>query len=60
MERDAVIILRAPKAVKEALRRAAVDEQRSSSSMALRIITQKLDEQGYLDPPKRAKRRRGR
>jgi hypothetical protein len=49
MERDAVLNLRVPGDVKEALRRAAeADHGRSASGMAVRIFREWLASHGYL------------
>lgn len=46
MKRDAMIVFRLPSDVLERLDVAAEREQRSRSNMALRIITEWLDERG--------------
>jgi hypothetical protein len=49
MERDAVLNLRVPADVKEALRRAAeADHGRSISGMAVRVFREWLGAHGYL------------
>ena len=48
MERDAVIIMRAPADVKQALRAAALDDSRTMSNLALKVLADWLQENGYL------------
>lgn len=50
MKRDAVLNVRLPADVKEALRRAADDDYgRSVSGMVVRVMREWLEKQGYLD-----------
>jgi hypothetical protein len=49
MKADAVLNLRVPKQVKEALANAARDDLRSMSGMAVRALAEWLTERGYLD-----------
>ncbi len=49
MKRDAVLNVRLPADVKEALRRAAEDDfDRSVSGMVVRVLREWLDKKGYL------------
>jgi hypothetical protein len=58
MARDAVLNLRVPAPVKEALRRAATDDHdRSLSAMAGLILNEWLIEHEYLSPNRPAKKR---
>ncbi len=62
MQRDAVLNLRLPMEVKDALLRAAEDDHgRSASGMAVRVFREWLTERGYLKaepkvPPTRRKK----
>lgn len=62
MKRDAVLNLRLPADVKEAVRKAAEDDfGRSSSSMVVRILREWLAQKGYLakaDEAPKARRKR--
>jgi plasmid stability protein len=63
MERDAVLNLRVPTHVKEALKvAAAADHGRSMSGMAVRVFREWLTERGYLapEPETKASTRKGR
>ena len=53
MTLDAMLVVRFPKDVKDALQRAAEDDARSMSSMCLIIIREGLQERGYLEKAKR-------
>ena len=55
MERDAILAVRIPAEVKEAVRRAGeADHGRSLSGMVVRILTEWCTEKGYLQAePKR-------
>jgi len=48
MKRDSTLNLRLPVTVKEALARAAAQDLRSSSGMAVHILAEWLTAQGYL------------
>jgi hypothetical protein len=50
---DAMLVVRFPQDVKDALHRAAEDDARSMSSMCLIIIREGLQERGYLEMPKK-------
>jgi hypothetical protein len=52
MALDAVVLMRFPSDVKSALQRAAVDERRSMSNLALSVVSGWLTEQGYLPEPR--------
>jgi uncharacterized protein (DUF1778 family) len=52
MTKDEVLNLRVPTEVKSALRRAAAEDERSASSMALKVIKHWLVANDYLAPPK--------
>jgi hypothetical protein len=52
MTKDEVLNLRVPTDVKAALRRAAAEDDRSASSMALKILKHWLAANGYLEPPR--------
>ncbi len=65
MERDRILIMRFPSEVKEALRRAAEADHRSMSGLALKVIADHLEREGFLRPfralakaPRTTKRRR--
>ncbi len=58
MALDAMLVVRFPQDVKDALRRAAEEDDRSMSSLALILVRQGLVARGYLDEP--VKRVRGR
>ena len=60
MTLDAMLVVRFPQDVKDALQRAAEDDARSMSSMCLIIIREGLQQRGYLDKPKKPVRSRGR
>ncbi len=64
MKVDAVLNMRIPAKVKDALARAAEDNLRTMSSMATWAMAEWLSEHGYLDrqelAPDRASRKRGR
>lgn len=54
MKRDAVLNIRLPNDVKEAVRRAGEDDHgRSVSGMVVRILTEWCVEKGYLQAPPR-------
>ena len=58
MARDAVLNLRVPVSVKDALRRAAADDHdRSLSAMACLILTEWLTGHEYLSPNRSTKNR---
>jgi hypothetical protein len=57
MARDEVLNLRVPAAVKAALKRAAESDDRSVSSLALRIIREWLMVEGHLAATAQAVRR---
>ena len=63
MEKDAMMAFRLPARTRDALQRAADDEQRSLSNMTVRILTAWLTDQGFLDVPTKSagltKKRRG-
>jgi hypothetical protein len=48
MNRDGVLIFRLPSSTRDALRSAAEKEQRSTSNMALRIISEWLEANGHI------------
>ena len=50
---DAMLVVRFPQDVKDALQRAAEDDARSMSSMCLIIIRAGLQERGYLGKEKK-------
>jgi predicted HicB family RNase H-like nuclease len=50
--RDAVLNVRVPEAVKEALGRVADEQQRSVSSLTVIALTDWLTERGHLKPSK--------
>jgi len=56
MTLDAMLVVRFPQDVKDALQRAAEDDSRSMSSMCLIIIRKGLQERGYLEKPKKPAR----
>ncbi len=58
MALDAMLVVRFPQDVKDALLRAAEDDSRSMSSMALIIVREGLESRGYLGA--QVKRVRGR
>jgi hypothetical protein len=60
MTLDTTLVVRFPSEVKEALQRAADDDNRSMSSMALIIIREGLQDRRYLDKPRKPVRSRGR
>lgn len=63
MERDAMLVVRLPGEVKEAVKRAAEDDHgRSLSGMVVRILREWSVEKGYLaaDADNKAPKRRGR
>ena len=59
MTLDAMLVVRFPQDVKDALQRAAEDDSRSMSSMCLIIIREGLQTRGYLAKPKKLIRSRG-
>jgi hypothetical protein len=65
MKRDSTLNLRLPAPVKEALARAAAEDLRSSSGMAVHILAEWLTGRGYLTsvdagPAKPTRRKGGR
>ncbi len=48
LRRDAVLNLRVPRAMKKALERAAVEDDRSLSGMAVRMLRAQLTALGYM------------
>ena len=60
MTLDAMLVVRFPQEVKDALQRAAEDDARSMSSMCLIIIREGLQTRGYLDKPRKPVRNQGR
>ena len=54
MKRDTLMAFRLPAEIREAIRRAAANEQRSGSNLVLRVVTEWLEERGYI--PKRTKK----
>lgn len=63
MKRDSTLNLRLPATVKEALARAAAQDLRSSSGMAVHILAEWLTARGYLTStdatPAKSSRRKG-
>jgi hypothetical protein len=63
MKRDSTLNLRLPAPVKEALARAAAEDLRSSSGMAVHILAEWLTGRGYLTSegttPTKSVRRKG-
>jgi len=57
MTLDAMLVVRFPQDVKDALQRAAENDSRSMSSMCLIIISEGLQARGYLPKPGQAKRK---
>lgn len=49
LRRDAVLNLRVPRVMKVALERAAIDDDRSLSSMAVQLLRTQLTALGYLE-----------
>ena len=60
MTLDAMLVVRFPQKVKDALQRAAEEDSRSMSSMCLIIIREGLQERGFLEKSGQGVRRRGR
>ena len=60
MTLDAMLVVRFPQDVKDALQEAAEDDSRSMSSMCLLIIREGLQNRGYLEKTKDPARRRRR
>jgi len=61
MERDVMLNVRVPSAIKTALQRAAADDHgRSMSGMVVRILSEWLSENGYRTTTPAAERRRKR
>ncbi len=60
MALDAMLVVRFPQDVKDALLRAAEDDSRSMSALCLIIIREGLQARGYLPKPKKATGGRGR
>jgi hypothetical protein len=58
MERDAMLLMRIPTPVKEALRLAAEDDQRSMSDYVLKVMSDRLEASGYLERRGSAQRRK--
>lgn len=56
MALEAMLVVRFPRDVKKALQRAAEEDSRSMSSMALIIIREGLQARGYLEKPDRVGR----
>lgn len=59
-QREAVLIMRLPRSVKAALKRAAEDDHRSMSALMLKLVSDHLAANGYLTPdpkPRRSGRR---
>ena len=56
MTLDTTLVVRFPSEVKDALQRAAEDDNRSMSSMCLIIIREGLQARNYLDAPKKSAR----
>lgn len=56
-KRDAMLVLRIPVAVKEALARAAAADERSMSQVAAVAIREWLASHGHLARPRRAQKR---
>ena len=54
-----MLVVRFPRDVKDALQRAAQDDSRSMSSLALIIIREGLQARGYLTKPQKPVRHRG-
>jgi hypothetical protein len=50
-QRNAMLVMRLPEAVKDALREAADADSRSLSSMALIIVREGLEARGHLGKP---------
>jgi hypothetical protein len=53
MKRDAVLNLRVPAEMKSALERAAEDDFRSVSSLAVLLLMESLMQRGYIKPVKK-------
>ena len=49
-EKDTMLNVRVPKAVKDAAQKAADDDQRSVSGLVLKVLNDWLTERGYLKP----------
>ncbi len=60
MALDAMLVVRFPQEVKDALQHAAEEDDRSMSSMCLIIIREGLQARGYLEKSGQSVRRRGR
>jgi len=58
MKRDEVLNIRVPSEVKEALRKAAEADDRSLSTMAVRILREWLEGHGHIATSTPTKRRR--
>ena len=58
MKRDEVLNIRVPSEVKEALRKAAEADDRSLSTMAVRILREWLESHGFLSGETIGKRKR--
>jgi len=56
MERDAMLVVRLPSKVKQALHRAADEDGRSMSNLATRIVTLWLEKEGFLRAQARPRR----
>lgn len=58
MAMDAMVVLRMPRKVREALKASAEADMRSMSAMAVKILTEQLTATGFLKAkkPNRAKR----
>jgi uncharacterized protein (DUF1778 family) len=48
MKRDTLMAFRLPTEIREAIQRAAENEQRTGSNLVLRAVTEWLEEHGYL------------
>lgn len=53
MERDAVIHVRLPQALKKAMQRAAEHDGRTASSMIVHVLQSWCEVNGYVTPPRR-------
>jgi hypothetical protein len=60
MNKDATITFRLPKTTLEALKDAAKAERRSNSNLALAIVSEWLEEKGYLAKSGAGAKRKGR
>jgi hypothetical protein len=49
MERDSIVMFRAPESLKQALKRAAQDDARTMSSLALKVLSDWLRDHRYLE-----------